>query len=181
MNQRQSRAKARSGASHPTETGQPHSKAGRHTARTVLDVMSPDLASCFPDANLVEVARLMVAHDCGEIPVLDPDTSKPLGVVTDRDIVCRTIAESRNPLGLTARDCMSAPAVTVTPDMGLDECCHVLEEHMIRRVPVVDDGGRCCGIVSQADLATKAPKSLTAEMVRQVSRSAQSASASAGA
>jgi CBS domain-containing protein len=159
MNQRQSRAKARSRASHAAETRGPQSKAGRHTARTVLDVMSPDLASCFPDANLVEVARLMVA---------------------DRDIVCRTIAEARNPLELTAQDCMSAPAVTVTPDVGLDECCHLLEEHMIRRVPVVDDGGRCCGIVSQADLATKASKSLTAEMVRQVSRPAQSASATAG-
>jgi CBS domain-containing protein len=181
MSQRKPGGSARSRASHPGATGRSASKPGRHTATTVLDVMSPDLASCFPDASLVEVARLMVAHDCGEIPVLDPETSKPLGVVTDRDIVCRAIAEGRNPLGLSAQDCMSAPAVTVTPNMGLVACCHLLEAHMIRRVPVVDDGGRCCGIVSQADLATKAPKSLSAELVRQVSMPAAGSSVVAGA
>jgi CBS domain-containing protein len=143
--------------------------------------MSPDVAYCLPDDSLVDVARLMVTHDCGEIPVVEPGTYKPLGVVTDRDIVCRTIAEARDPLELTAKNCMSSPAITVTPDMALDACCQLLEGHMIRRAPVVDDGGRCCGIVSQADLATKAAKSLTAEMVRQVSQPAHVQSAFTGA
>jgi len=180
MSRGESRVRAKAGHSHPMEAGRRQS-AGRRTARRVEDVMSPDLACCLPDASLVDVARLMVAHDCGEIPVVEPETSKPLGVVTDRDIVCRVLAEAKNPLELHARDCMSAPAVTVTPDMRLDECCQLLEKHMIRRAPVVDDRGRCCGIVSQADLATKAPKSLTAEMVRHVSQPTQMASAFAGA
>jgi CBS domain-containing protein len=135
--------------------------------------MSPDLACCFPDASLVDVAHLMVAHDCGEIPVLDPRTSTPIGVVTDRDIVCRTIAERRNPLELHASDCMSSPAITVTPDMSLDRCCELLEQHMIRRAPVVDEAGRCCGIVSQADFATKASRALSAEMLHEVSQPVQ--------
>ena len=142
-------------------------------ARTVQDVMSPDLACCFPDASLVDVAHLMVSHDCGEIPVLDPRTSTPIGVVTDRDIVCRAVAERKNPLELRASDCMSSPAVTVTPDMPLARCCELLEQHMIRRAPVVDQSGRCCGIVSQADVATKASQILTASMVRQVSQPAR--------
>jgi len=161
-------------SSHPLEG--PRRSASHKKARTVQDVMSPDLATCFPDARLVDVARLMVAHDCGEIPVLDPDTSRPVGVVTDRDIVCRLVAKGENPLELHARDCMSAPAVTVTPGMSLEECCQLFEEHKIRRAPVVDDGGRCCGMVAQADLARKAPKPLTAEMVRQVSQPGQPAS-----
>jgi len=135
--------------------------------------MSPDLACCFPDASLIDVARLMVAHDCGEIPVLDPETKAPIGVVTDRDIVCRTIAERKNPLDLHASDCMSAPVITVTPDMPLDRCCALFEEHMIRRAPVVDDRGRCCGVVSQADVATKASPDLSAEMLHQVSQPAR--------
>jgi CBS domain-containing protein len=180
MTQHGSHTKAPGGAKHRHQA-EGRSGAGRRTVRRVADVMSPDLACCFSDASLVDVARLMVTHDCGEIPVVEPDTGKPLGVVTDRDIVCRTIAEARNPLELRARDCMSSPAITVTPDMGVDECCHVLEKHMIRRVPVVDDGGRCCGMVSQADLATKAAKSLTAEMVRQVSQPGHIPSTFAGA
>ena len=166
----QSRSRSR-----PTQVpGDAHGAAGgRSDARLVQDVMSPDLACCFPDASLIDVARLMVAHDCGEIPVLDPKTKAPIGVVTDRDIVCRTIAERKNPLDLHASDCMSAPVITVTPDMPLDRCCALFEEHMIRRAPVVDDRGRCCGVVSQADVATKASPELSAEMLHQVSQPAR--------
>jgi len=165
----QSRSRSR-----PTPaTGKAHGATGGRRssgARLVQDVMSPDLACCFPDASLIDVARLMVAHDCGEIPVLDPQTKTPIGVVTDRDIVCRTVAERKNPLDLHASDCMSAPVITVTPDMSLDDCCALFEEHMIRRAPVVDDRGRCCGVVSQADVATKASRALSAEMLHQVSQ-----------
>ena len=168
----QSRSRSRP-AQVPRNAGGEAGGRGRSDARLVQDVMSPDLACCFPDASLIDVARLMVAHDCGEIPVLDPETKAPIGVVTDRDIVCRTIAERKNPLDLHASDCMSAPVITVTPDMPLDRCCALFEEHMIRRAPVVDDRGRCCGVVSQADVATKASPELSAEMLHQVSQPAR--------
>lgn len=84
----------------------------------VKDVMTANPACCTAETNLREVAQLMVEHDCGEIPVVaNKDTKKPVGVVTDRDIVCRTVAKGTNPLDLTAADCMSQPCVTVTPDM----------------------------------------------------------------
>ena len=144
----------------------------------VKDVMTPDPACCTPDTTLQRVAELMVENDCGEIPVVENAASmKPVGVITDRDIVCRTVAKGLNPLTLTASECMTTPAVTVTPDTSLDECCRVLEENQIRRVPVVDASGACCGIVALADIAKHAKKRETAEVVKEVSEPSSSASA----
>ena len=134
-------------------------------------LMTPDPACCTPDATLQRVAEMMVEHDCGEIPVVENVASmKPVGVITDRDITCRTVAKGLNPLVMTVADCMTTPCVTVMPDTSLDECCRVLEENQIRRVPVVDDSGCCTGIIAQADLATEAPPQKAAELLREVSR-----------
>ena len=144
----------------------------------VKDVMTPDPAVCTPDTTLERVAEMMVENDCGEIPVIENIASMlPVGVITDRDITCRTVAKGLNPLTMTVSDCMTTPCVTVTPDMSLDECCSVMEENQIRRVPVVDAGGACCGIVALADIAKHAPKRDAAKVVKEVSESSGSASA----
>jgi CBS domain-containing protein len=134
----------------------------------VKDVMSTNVACCRKDTLLQEVARMMVDCDCGEIPVTD-DAGRPIGVITDRDITCRAVAQGRNPLELTAGDCMTSPPLIVTPEASLSECCDILEENQVRRVPVVDETGRCIGIVSQADIARHASKRDTAEVVQRVS------------
>ena len=135
------------------------------------DIMTKDPSFCTPDTDLKSVAEMMCQHDCGEIPVVDSqDSRRPIGVVTDRDITCRTLAQGRDPFELKASDCMTSPAVTVREDAPVDECCQVLEDHQIRRVPVVDDSGRLCGIVAQADLALKAPPGRLHRVVRQVSQ-----------
>ncbi len=144
----------------------------------VKEIMTSDPACCTPEATLQDVAQLMVEHDCGEIPVIDTDKTKlPLGVVTDRDIVCRSIARGLNPLELTAADCMSKPCVTVTPDMSIEDCSRIMEENKIRRVPVVDGDGCCCGIVALADIALRGPKAGTAEVVKEVSQPTATAAA----
>ena len=144
----------------------------------VKDVMTPDPACCTPDSTLQRVAEMMVENDCGEIPVIENVASMlPIGVITDRDITCRTVAKGLNPLVMTVADCMTTPCITVMPDMSLDECCRVMEENQIRRVPVVDASGACCGIVALADIAKHAEKSDTAEVVKEVSESSGSASA----
>lgn len=136
----------------------------------VKEVMTADPACCIPETALQEVAQMMVDHDCGEIPVVDnKETKLPVGVITDRDIVCRTVAQGVNPLDLTVADCMSSPCVAVTPDMSIAECSRIMEENKIRRVPVVDAAGSCCGIVALADLALHARRSVAAEVVREVS------------
>jgi CBS domain-containing protein len=134
----------------------------------VKDIMSTTVACCSPETPLTAVARMMVDNDCGEIPVVNAG-GIPIGVVTDRDITCRTVAEGKNPLLMEAGDCMTTPCVTVTPETSLEECCETLEKNRIRRVPVVGETGACCGMVSQADIARDAPKGETAAVVRKVS------------
>ena len=144
----------------------------------VKDVMTADPACCISESALQEVAKMMVDHDCGEIPVVESqETKRPIGVVTDRDIVCRTVAQGLNPLDLTVGDCMTKPCVTVTEDISVEECSRIMEEHKIRRVPVVDASGSCCGIVSVADIALNAGNGVTAEVVKEVSEPTVAASA----
>ena len=144
----------------------------------VKNLMTADPACCTADTSLSEVARMMVDKDCGEIPVVENKSSKlPIGVVTDRDIVCRTVANGLNPLNLTAADCMSKPIVTVTPDMSLEECCRIMEENRIRRVPVVDDHGACVGMLAVADVALHTGKNVAGHIVKEVSEPTLSASA----
>ena len=137
----------------------------------VTDIMTKDPACCEPETALQEVAKLMLVNDCGEIPVVDSQrTMRPVGVVTDRDIVVRCVAEGKNPLEADAGDVMSSPVVTVTPDMDVDEVGDMMEEHQVRRIPVVDEAGAICGIVAQADIARHAHPREIAEVVREVSR-----------
>src|SRR5262245_46521399 len=131
--------------------------------------MTAKPACCGPETSLQDVAHLMVAHDCGEIPVTDRG-GRPLGVVTDRDIVVRTIAQGVNPLELKASDVMTSPCLTVPERSDLDECTGKMEDNQIRRMLVVDEDGCLCGIVSQADVALNARKKETAELVKDVSK-----------
>lgn len=137
----------------------------------VREIMTANPACCTADTPLRDVARAMVDHDCGEIPVVRSSSDKTLiGVVTDRDIVCRLIATGRNPLELTAEACMSSPVVAVRESTQLEECTKIMEDSQIRRMPVVDGGGRCCGIVSQADIAKYGSRRLVADLVKDVSQ-----------
>jgi CBS domain-containing protein len=138
-------------------------------AKLARDVMTANPACCRPDTPLEQVARLMVQHDCGEIPVIDTD-EQPIGVVTDRDIVCRIVAEGRNPLAYTAETCMSQPVVMVDISAPLDEVVATMEKHQVRRVPVIDENGCCVGMIAQADVAWNAQEREVGELVREVSR-----------
>ena len=133
----------------------------------VSDIMSADPACCAPSTKLRDVARMMVEEDCGEIPVCD-EAGKPIGVVTDRDIVCRLIAKGHNPLEMTAEDCMSAPVVTATCDMALEDLARLMEQYQVRRVPVVE-GEIICGMITQADLARRGTRDTIAEVIERVS------------
>lgn len=144
--------------------------------KKVRDIMTRSPACADATTPVPDIARMMVENDCGEIPVLDADGA-PIGVVTDRDIVVRAIARDRSPMDLSARDVMSTPCVTVRDADDVRECLDVLEAHMIRRVPVVDAQGRCCGIVSQADLARQTDEHATAELLKEVSRPVSSTAA----
>jgi CBS domain-containing protein len=135
----------------------------------VRELMTRNPACCTPDTPLQEVARMMMRCDCGEIPVVDNrESMRPIGVITDRDIAIRAIAEGRNPLEMRASDCMTQPCVTVSENASIMDCIHLLEEHQIRRIPVTDGQGRCSGIVSQADVARRIDH-YAAEVLKEVS------------
>jgi len=133
------------------------------------DVMTANPACCTPETPIDQVARLMVQHDCGEIPVIDP-AEQVIGVVTDRDIVCRVVAVGKNPMAYPASSCMSELVVTVPMNAPISEVLSAMERHQVRRVPVVDEQGSCVGMISQADLAWSGRERDVAELVREVSR-----------
>ena len=144
----------------------------------VKDVMTADPVCCISETALQEVAQMMVDHDCGEIPVVESKKNKrPIAVVTDRDIVCRTVAKGLNPLDLTVADCMTTPCMTVTPETSVGECAWLMEDKKIRRVPVIDADGSCCGIVALADIALRGKTGVTSEVVKEVSEPTGKASA----
>jgi predicted transcriptional regulator len=136
----------------------------------VRDIMTKSLACCTPDTGLQHVAKMMLDCDCGAIPIVESkERMVPMGVVTDRDIVCRLVAAGQCPLDCRAEDCMSSPAITIHREASLEECLELMEDRKVRRILVVDDIGMCCGIVAQADIADKAPDFETGEMVREIS------------
>jgi len=141
-------------------------------AKLARDVMTRDPACCSHNATLDEVAKMMVQNDCGEIPIVD-SSDRPIGVITDRDIVVRAVAEGKNPTGHTVESVMTRPVVTVRADAPIEEVVATMERHRIRRVPVVDDGGCCTGIIAQADIAVEAAPEKAAELVREVSRNTE--------
>jgi CBS domain-containing protein len=136
----------------------------------VQDIMTASVASCTPDANLQEIAGQMIASDCGAIPVIDPQSKRAIGIVTDRDIVCRAVAKGQDPRALRAQDVMTTPVATVPCDASVQDCLAEMEASQIRRMLVTDKNGRLCGVVAQADIALKAPEHETAELVKDLSQ-----------
>jgi CBS domain-containing protein len=111
----------------------------------------------------------MVQSDCGAIPVVDPQTQKAVGVITDRDIVCRAVAEGENPIGMKADQVMSLPVNSIGLEATLEDCLSRMELARVRRMLVVDDRGALCGMIAQADIARLASEHDTAVLVKDVS------------
>ncbi|WP_395574814.1 CBS domain-containing protein [Streptomyces sp. BK79] len=116
----------------------------------VRDIMTGDPVTVEPQASVTAVARIMRDQDLGAVLVTDGDELR--GLVTDRDLVVRSVAEGGDPERTTVAGACSDDLVTVRSDDALDHAVELMREHAVRRVPVVDDG-RPVGIVSLGDLA----------------------------
>lgn len=139
--------------------------------KKIDEIMTRDPACVTPGAFLTRAAELMEENDCGEIPVVDDDHGRlPVGVITDRDIVCRAVAEGKNPAATKVGDIMSAPCITASEEMGIEECLEILEKHQIRRLPLIDKNGRLSGIVAQADIARYLPIGKTGKVLQHISK-----------
>jgi CBS domain-containing protein len=118
----------------------------------VRELMTTDVAIASPDSTLEEVASMMKEDDIGAVPILDED--QLVGVVTDRDIVVRCIAEGKDPTETNVEDILSDNPVTIDLDADVDEAARVMADHQVRRLPVVEDGV-LVGIISLGDIAVK--------------------------
>jgi len=135
--------------------------------KSVKDAMTADVKTAGPSQSLTDVARLMKQEDVGSVPVVDGE--RLIGVVTDRDIVVRGIADGSDPHAITAGDIASRDVVTVRPDDDLDAALRLMAQHQVRRLPVVDDG-QLVGVVAQADVAHEAKEKDVGHVVEEISR-----------
>lgn len=125
------------------------SQMSQDPPRHVREVMTRPVVSVHPDASLVEAAQLMRAQDIGE--VLVADGGKLLGVLTDRDITLRAVAEGVDPLAVTCHAVCTADPVTIGPDEEVAEAAALMRRHAVRRLPVVE-AGRPLGVISLGDV-----------------------------
>ena len=117
------------------------------------DIMTADPAFCLPDDTAQQAASLMAECDCGVIPVVESKESMRLvGVVTDRDLAVRGLAQGKGP-DAKVRDLMTSSPSCCRPNDNVRDVERLMSERQLRRVPVVDDAGRCLGVIAQADLA----------------------------
>jgi CBS domain-containing protein len=116
------------------------------------DLMTTEPACCTPSSTVREAAQLMREHDCGCIPVVEGKSKRLVGMVTDRDVACRCVAEGKSP-DTPVREIMTTNPQSSHPEDDIAAVEQIMIEAKVRRVPVVDDGGRCIGMIAQADLA----------------------------
>jgi CBS domain-containing protein len=116
------------------------------------EIMTNDhLWVCSPDTTIRQAAQMMSEHDIGSVPIVDAEGHLQ-GILTDRDICCRVVAKGRS-FDTPVQDIMSMPVHTIAADAELGEIESVIREYQVRRLPVVDERQRLCGVVSVADLA----------------------------
>ncbi|MFC4320305.1 CBS domain-containing protein [Litchfieldia salsa] len=121
--------------------------------KSVRDVMTSNVDCCTQLDNVFEVAVKMKDLDVGAIPIVDNDTRKLIGMITDRDLVVRGIAEKRSGSNQVT-NVMSESLITVSPDTSLQEASKLMAEHQIRRLPVVEND-QLVGIIALGDLAVE--------------------------
>lgn len=136
------------------------------------EVMTKEPACCLPSDTVVSAAGLMRAEDVGPVLVVsDHQTKNLVGIVTDRDLALKVVADARDPKGTRVFEVMTTGVSTCRPQDDLQKALDLMEEHQVRRIAVVDEGNRVVGIIAQADVATRveAPEK-TAALVEEVSR-----------
>ena len=144
------------------------------TKMLVKDLMTSAVVCCTPWDTAQAAASLMKAHRVGAIVVV-ADPLDPLleGIVTDRDLCCGVVATGKNADAVQVADLMTPIPMTCGPEYTLAECEELMQENQVRRIPVVNNRGRCIGIVAQADIALHALGAQAAKTIKEISRPAK--------
>jgi len=126
---------------------------------------------CTPWDTAQAAACLMKEQGVGAIVVVaDRSDSLLEGIVTDRDLCCGLVASGKNADAIQVADLMTRIPVTCSPNDTLEDCEELMQEGQVRRIPVVNNRGRCIGIVAQADIALHAPASQVASTIKEISK-----------
>lgn len=142
----------------------------------IRDVMVSDIETAEPDDTLDEVAMMMRDQDVGAIPVVEE--GELIGIVTDRDIVVRCVAEGKDPSEIAADEVITGDLHIIEPDADLEDARKLMAKHQIRRLPVVDNG-QLVGMVSLGDLAVKADEDKAADTLEEISEGVKASDQSA--
>jgi CBS domain-containing protein len=135
----------------------------------VSEIMTTNIATAEPDSTLEEVATMMKDENVGAIPVVDND--ELVGIVTDRDIVVRCIAEGKDPSECEAEEIVTEDLETVSPDDDVRRAAEIMQRKQIRRLPVCDENGKLVGMLSLGDIAVKQSNDgVSGETLEQVSQ-----------
>jgi CBS domain-containing protein len=136
---------------------------------TCAEVMTPSPTVCQPQHTAMEAAELMKREDCGLVPVVS-EHGKLIGVLTDRDIVIKVVADSRDPRSTAVSEVMSTDVVTCLPHETIETVMEQMATRQVRRIPIVERDGSLVGIVAQADIATRiASPQETGQVVQAIS------------
>jgi CBS domain-containing protein len=133
----------------------------------IRELMTENPRTISAGDSIVDAAKLMREEDAGIAPIVDGD--RLVGVLTDRDIAIKIVAEGKDPTSTKATDIASKNLVTIDPQQELDEALRLMAQHQVRRLPVVEEDGKLVGIVAQADVARHASSDRTGEVVEQIS------------
>lgn len=135
------------------------------------DVMTRNPVSARPEDTVASVARLMKENDIGPVPIVEDQKSKRLvGIVTDRDLALKVVAEGRDPQTTPVKQVMTTSIITCRGDDDIETALDAMSTQQLRRIPVVDDGNMLLGIIAQADIATRMNEpEKTAEVVKDIS------------
>jgi len=136
--------------------------------QSIKDFMTSDPCTINADKSVAYAAKMMRDEDVGLAPIVEGD--KLIGMLTDRDIAIRVVAEGRAPDQVTVREVASKQVVTIDPQQDLDEALRIMAKHQVRRLPVVEEDGRLVGVVAQADVAREGDDSRTGELVQEISQ-----------
>ena len=136
--------------------------------QSIREVMTSNPSTVDPDRNVVEAARIMKQEDAGVVPVTE--NGRLTGMVTDRDIAIRVVAEGKDPQSTTVREVASTNLVTIDPQQDLDEALRLMAKHQVRRLPVVEEDGRLVGVLAQADVAREGHDTQTGQVVQEISQ-----------
>jgi CBS domain-containing protein len=119
-------------------------------AEQIRDRMVSDVVTVEPGTSVVDAAKRMIQEEKGPLPVVEGD--RVVGMVTDRDVIARVVAEGRDPSSLSVDDIATRDLVTARPDQDIDEARQLMAEHQLDRVLVTEEGDRLVGIISEADI-----------------------------